>query len=48
MKSDNPVVKKNRNSFFKYMLSVMEKAIKDSAFKIGTDVRNLSSASTIK
>ncbi|ENN71243.1 uncharacterized protein LOC125503390 [Dendroctonus ponderosae] len=37
MKSDNPVVKKNRNSFFKYMLSVMEKAIKDSAYTIGTD-----------
>ncbi|XP_066139857.1 uncharacterized protein [Euwallacea fornicatus] len=33
MKSDNPVVKKNRNTFFRYMLSVMEKAVKESACK---------------
>ncbi|CAG9773845.1 unnamed protein product [Ceutorhynchus assimilis] len=37
LKSDNPVVKKNRNSFFKYLLWVMEQAIKDSAFKIEGD-----------
>ncbi|XP_050309958.1 uncharacterized protein LOC126745932 [Anthonomus grandis grandis] len=34
LKSDDPVVKRNRNSFFRYLLSVMEKAIKDSAYKV--------------
>ncbi|KAL1497692.1 hypothetical protein ABEB36_008610 [Hypothenemus hampei] len=37
LKSDDPVVKKNRNCFFKYMLSVMEKAIKDSAYKLNIE-----------
>ncbi|XP_066248830.1 uncharacterized protein [Euwallacea similis] len=34
MKADNPIVKKNRNAFFQYMLSVMEKAVKESAYKM--------------
>lgn len=40
MKSDDPVVKKNRNSFFRYMLSVMEKAIKDSAYTFEVRICN--------
>lgn len=33
----DPVVKKNRNGFFKYMLQILRKAVKDSAYTINID-----------
>ncbi|XP_023312034.1 uncharacterized protein LOC111692327 [Anoplophora glabripennis] len=31
LKSDDPIVKKNRNSFFKYMLQMLDKAAKEAS-----------------
>ncbi|XP_060535694.1 uncharacterized protein LOC132707770 [Cylas formicarius] len=35
LKSDDPVVKKNRNAFFKYLLEILSKAILDAATDMG-------------
>ncbi|KAF7271725.1 hypothetical protein GWI33_015434 [Rhynchophorus ferrugineus] len=40
METIDPVVKKNRNSFFKYMLQILRKAVKDSAYKMGFENAN--------
>lgn len=37
METIDPVVKKNRNAFFKYLLQILRKAVKDSAYKMGLE-----------